>query len=786
VVKNNHLSSNLSYLYNMKNQIKKLWPLAALAVVMGSTSLLHADSWGVKYLGRTASTNDAVIYGGTGPTLVTNTAGVVPIPGWNNITNYLYPANIAYTNGIIYSSDGSLTATLTISGSTAGDGTGGWQSGSPNDGGDGSLANGYVDLGANIGAHAMTNIISGLPGTNYILYVYIYSDASHPGNGGDYLPNYSANGIIYYAPQYGNGTTSYNSNNVPVGGPFTGWRKAKATLVNYNTPVGSTNDFGSYLEIDNVHPVQPGGVVTFIGQANNQSWRSPLDGFELVQATQVIAPSIDAQTPNQTNFAGSTVQVQVVANGTPLNFQWEAGAVGSGIYTNLSNGGQFSGVNAATLVISNFTPLNVLDYIVVITNSAGSVTSAVPTTLSIAPMSTVGPTPAGSQVYPGESASFSVLVNGSNPLTYQWLKNGAPVSNGGDISGANTNTLVISNAAPGDVGSYALVATNGFASVTSSPALFGLAAAPVAGSYAQSIKTNGAVAFWRLSENDIDPTSGSALAYDFIGGRVGAYGASTQNGFDSIAGPSSPTWPGFEAANYAVELFNDGFTNSYIEIPASEALNMNTNTVTITAWINPTTLINNSGIVLQRQVASAGLILGTNGNLGFNWNNDGATWGWDSGLTPPLNQWSFVALVVSPTQTTIYTYNANTWTNAILPYAAANASFTGALDIGNDTSDGTGGRTFNGDIDEVAIFNIALTPAQVAKLASVASGVTLPPLGSVTPTISIHQSGASLQITWTGILLQSTSLLGPWTTNNATSPLIVTPSGPQQFYRAHQ
>ena len=34
-----------------------------------------------------------------------------------------------------------------------------------------------------------------------------------------------------------------------------------------------------------------------------------------------------------------------------------------------------------------------------------------------------------------------------------------------------------------------------------------------------------------------------------------------------------------------------------------------------------------------------------------------------------------------------------------------------------------------------------------------------------------------------GILLQATSLNGPWTTNSATSPYTLTPTGAQKFYR---
>jgi hypothetical protein len=777
---------------NMKIIFNKVWYLAMLIMAIGSTSLVHADSWGIKFLGKTTSTN--LNYNTVPPDLVTNTAGFVPISGWNNITNYSDTTQQPYTTGTIHSSDSNSTATLTISGSVAGNpAIGGWASGTPADGGDGSLADGYLDLGANINnpggtIHSETNVISGLPGTNYTLYVYIYSDASHPGNGGDYLPNYSANGITYYAPQFGNGQTTYDANTNGVGGAFTGWKKAKATLANYNTRVVSTNDFGNFLEIDNVIPKQPGGVITFVGQADNQSWRSPLDGFEVVLNTNAVAPSIDAQTASSTNFAGSTVQVQVVANGTPLNFQWQAGAVGSGIYTNLNNGGQFSGVNSATLTISNFSPANVGDYIVVITNSAGSATSSAPTTLSVAPMAISGAIPATSQVYPGATALFSVTVQGAQPLTYKWRKNGSPLSDSaGHISGSSTSLLQISNATSGDANSYDCIVTNSFSSITSSPAIFSLAAAPVSGSYAQAITNKAAVAHWRFNETTPDPTTGNAWAYDFIGGHAGAYGASTQNGADGITGPSTPTWPGFESANYALEIFgfntgsNTGFTNSLVEVPSAFALNLNTNTVTITAWINPaTTNAPNLGLVFERQGEVAGLCFGTNGNLGFNWNNAAATYNFDSGLTVPASQWSFVALVVSPTSATLYMDNANGQTNATLAGTYPSLSFADPLDFGTDTQF-PDVRAFNGNIDEVAIFNRSLSSLEIAQLYAVGSG------GPQPASISIKGSGTSVVLTWTGTLLQSTNVTGPWVTNSAAvSPLTVAPAGPRMFYRAQQ
>ena len=60
-------------------------------------------------------------------------------------------------------------------------------------------------------------------------------------------------------------------------------------------------------------------------------------------------------------------------------------------------------------------------------------------------------------------------------------------------------------------------------------------------------------------------------------------------------------------------------------------------------------------------------------------------------------------------------------------------------------------------------------------------------IASVTPpavTLSLQRSSTSFQLTWLrGVLLEADHLTGPWTTNAATSPFIVTPTAPQKFYR---
>jgi hypothetical protein len=101
-------------------------------------------------------------------------------------------------------------------------------------------------------------------------------------------------------------------------------------------------------------------------------------GYENVAGSNILAgqegpikiPVIYIPPASQTNSWGTTVNMNVVALADPAPvYQWMAGAVGSGIYTNLPNAGEFSGVNTPTLIISNISSADQLDYVVSVSNT---------------------------------------------------------------------------------------------------------------------------------------------------------------------------------------------------------------------------------------------------------------------------------------------------------------------------------------------------------------------------------------------------------------------------------
>jgi hypothetical protein len=68
------------------------------------------------------------------------------------------------------------------------------------------------------------------------------------------------------------------------------------------------------------------------------------------------------------------------------------------------------------------------------------------------------PQSAGVEV--GAAAQLHVVASGTGPFTYQWMKEGVPLADGGRVSGATSDTLVIDPAEAGDSGRYSVVIGN--------------------------------------------------------------------------------------------------------------------------------------------------------------------------------------------------------------------------------------------------------------------------------------------------------------------------------------
>ncbi len=296
----------------------------------GVIPIKAVKAFGIKFLGNTT---DAV----------TTAAGAYPISFWNNI------ANATFTSGTIYSSDGSASATLTRSGSGADNA---FQSGIYPDGGNFSLLYGYQDAGQNALA---TNVISGLTAATYDVFLYTGGDVARPSSGTDYLPNYTINGTTYYT--------------ATLDGRSAMWKMLQGIPTSQNdSTYPTTQTAGHYIKISNVVPV--GGKITISANSDNLTYRSPLNGIELVSVGNI--PQIMVQPTPHRLYTGGVVNFQVQAEGAnPMAYQWRQNGI------NLNESGRIIGSQSNSLIITNLIVTDTGDYDVVITNNYGSVTSLV-------------------------------------------------------------------------------------------------------------------------------------------------------------------------------------------------------------------------------------------------------------------------------------------------------------------------------------------------------------------------------------------------------------------------
>ena len=76
--------------------------------------------------------------------------------------------------------------------------------------------------------------------------------------------------------------------------------------------------------------------------------------------------------------------------------------------------------------------------------------------------------PASSTCAAGRPLAFSAVAEGDD-LTFQWRRGGAPLADGGRISGAATPTLTLSPATVAEAGTYQVEVRNACGAVTSAP-----------------------------------------------------------------------------------------------------------------------------------------------------------------------------------------------------------------------------------------------------------------------------------------------------------------------------
>jgi len=482
-----------------------------------------------------------------------------------------------------------------------------------------------------------------------------------------------------------------------------------------------------------------------------------------------FTPPADLTDPvSTTNYVGTPVSFTISADGTlPLHYQW---------YEN----GTPVGTSASTLSFTSQYPQdNNAAFQVVVTNNYGSVTSAV-ATLTVLTNVNIPGIPGSIVRTVGSHAAFYVTAAGAQPITYQWTQSTDGGNTFTNLPGQTNATLWLSSVQLTQDGNQYAVTVNGpFSSDSAGPATLNVQArteiVPLTG-YAAIVASDSPVAYWRLDEAD-----GSGTAVDAVGTFDGTY---TPNAGTILYGVTTGI-P--KTTDPAIGLEN----GATVQIPFAPELNP-VNTWSVETWIQPTSLGANGGD--YRVVLSSEYNLYPNPYNGwYIYQQPNNTFAF---VPQPANNFISVGPIVANNWYHLVVTddgtNFNVYLNGVLataPSPSAGYIANGAGINQNGTAGITPGfgstvlgqrtdgafNTFEGTVDDTAIYNYALTASQVYSHFIVATK------------ISIATVGKQVVLTWpTGVLQQSASLTGPYTTvSGATSPYTNSVTGTKLFYRVY-
>lgn len=220
---------------------------------------------------------------------------------------------------------------------------------------------------------------------------------------------------------------------------------APYTLVYSNGTSNTT--FGAYTSGTPIQ-VSPAATTTYtivsVTSANGCAG-SGNSGSAVITVTP--PPSITTQPPNRVICDGTNTTFTVTAGpAVGTTYQWQI-STGGGPFTNLANGGVYSGVTTTTLTLTGVTTaLSGNSYRVVVTGVCPptSVTSAAGTlTVNIPP--TITTQPVNTTKCVGTTATYSVVATGNAP-TYQWQVSTNLGLTWTNITGATASTFSVTAA----------------------------------------------------------------------------------------------------------------------------------------------------------------------------------------------------------------------------------------------------------------------------------------------------------------------------------------------------
>lgn len=519
-------------------------------------------------------------------------------------------------------------------------------------------------------------------------------------------------------------------------------------------------------------------------------------GFELV--------GDPAGSPANTVFEGVDVTISQNAGlntgSIPMSFQWR------------SNGVDIVDATNATLVLVNPTTAFTANYSVTVSNYYGGPVTSPETLITvnpgIKPVFDAQPAPATLTRYAGAPvAQFSVVVNGTPPFTYQWQHAGTNIGTA-TTTASVTNILTLGPITAAEAGSYSVIVTNAYGLTNSATATLTVVT-PATNSYAAALlalpsNPTNLFGYWRLDDavTTNNPTlneywygnNGLVSVQDLNNGRItpGVEGAP----YPSFSSPHLATAIGTTTPASPSEPWNYPYRVDLKNLPSAQT------NMTFTMWVK-------GGVrLMARNFYGQGYGLENQGGnaIRFYWGAYNSTNGvrtaqWDTGLSAPENEWTFVALVVDGTNASVYVGSKSSFTSANSadiggiadPENGGYMTLVNSTTIGEsnlrfgvgrnpipwaDDGNGAPWTSTGGTWSDIAVFNQVLTPAQIKGLFVAGAGLWI----EGTP-----DGGGNLNLNWlSGFTLQEASVVtGPYTDIGAATPPYSVPISTigNKFYR---
>jgi len=322
-------------------------------------------------------------------------------------------------------------------------------------------------------------------------------------------------------------TNQPSSQSVATGGTATLSVGATGAGLSYQWRLAGTNLAGKIASSLVINPVTTNSAGSYVVVVSNSVGSVTSAPAVLTVVVPAQLPAILSQPASQSVAQGQSATFAVTASSSlTLGYQWRL------------NGVNLTGKNSTNLIVNPVSTNNAGNYVVVVTNVSGAVTSSVAVLSVIIPPSILSE-PVSLTTTNGRSASFAVTARGTAPFTYQWLLNG------GAITGQTASNLVINPVAVTNAGTYSVVVSNSAGGIASSPAVLTVLVPPaiVTDPVGQSVVAGATAAF------QVSATGTSPLGYQwrFAGNKLPG-----QNGSNLVLSATTPN----QAGNYDVVVTN--------------------------------------------------------------------------------------------------------------------------------------------------------------------------------------------------------------------------------------